>query len=509
MLIPKRAFQALLYLKQRFNGKEKSSIAKKKYLAEKTFSLVQLLLAAVGVIIITPIAISYMGFSNFGNAVVVILVTIFALVFMDKLRVSLRSGGSTIIKFTRAELDSIDEDELPIYTLMVPLHKEVEMLSQIVRRLEMMDWPADRKQVLLLLEEDDSETRNAAEAIKLPPGFRFVIVPKGKVQTKPNALNHGLQFAKGEILTIYDAEDRPDPYQLKKAYLGFKMQGKDVVCLQAYLGFHNPGDNLLTMFFAAEYSTHFKILLPGLGNSGSVVPLGGTSNHFRTQVLRELGGWDPFNVTEDAALGVDIALGRYKVGIIDSTTWEEANSRVGNWIRQRSRWIKGYMQTYLVYMRSPWTLVRKLGWLNFLTFQLVFGLVPLTMVVNPIFWAMTMVYFATGSGAIQSLYPTPVFYLAMLSMWGNLIFLHMVLTGCMLRGESGDRKAYGQIAWMLLAPFYWGLMSVAAWKALLQLILKPHYWEKTDHGVSEARIILNSSPVIATLKEKETVSEIG
>ena len=470
---------------------------------------------AVAIIIAIPLAIGTIGLSTFGNYMVALTVVGYVVLFGYKIFVSAKANGSAILRFTQAEIDGIDEALLPVYTILVPLHKEVAMLSQIVRRIEMIDWPANKKEVKLLLEWNDTEMTKASEGIKLPPGFTFVTVPKGKVQTKPNALNHGLELATGEFLTIYDAEDRPDPYQLKKAYLGFQRVDPKVVCLQADLSFHNSAQNLLTMFFAAEYSVHFKLWLPGLGNSGSVVPLGGTSNHFRLQVLRELGGWDEHNVTEDADLGVRIGMARYSVGIIDSTTYEEATAQVGNWTRQRSRWIKGYMQTYLVYMRSPWTLIRELGVANFLIFQLVFGLSPLTMIVNPIFWAMTIVYFVTGSGSIQSLYPTPVFYLAMLSMGpGNLIFLYLVLTGCMLRGASGDKKAYGQVVWMFLVPFYWGLMSVAAWKGLWQLIIRPHHWEKTNHGLVNAKLSKagknrNTSPVPPSAVAPEMNSDIG
>jgi len=486
----------------------------KKFSARKTFSFSQRVIIGVALCVATPILVWGMGFSNYGNMAVVVTVVMFVVVFLDKGRLCLRGGDSAILSFTQEEINSLDEDVLPLYTMLVPLHKEVAMLEQIIRRIEMLDWPADRKEVTLLLEWNDAEMIKASERIKLPPGFRFETVPKGKVQTKPNALNYGLSLATGDLLTIYDAEDRPDPYQLKKAYLGFQRAGEKVVCLQSVLDFHNSGTNLLTVFFAAEYASHYRMLLPGLVKSSSVVPLGGTSNHFRMKFIREVGGWDAYNVTEDAALGVDITMAGYKVGLIDSTTWEEANSRLGNWIRQRSRWIKGYMQTYLVYMRNPWTLIRKLGWSNFLTFQLVFGLIPLTMVVNPIFWGMTIVYFVTGSSAIQSLYPTPVFYLAIMSMLpGNLFFVYVILTGCMLRAASGDKNSQGQVIWMLLAPLYWWLMSVAAWKGLWQLITRPHHWEKTNHGLIEAKLqarkIRSISPVPSPRMVPEMNSDIG
>jgi glycosyltransferase XagB len=283
---------------------------------------------------------------------------------------------------------------------------------------------------------------------------------------------------------IYDAEDRPAPDQLKKAVIAFRGLPRHVVCLQAKLEYRNPDSNLLTRFFAAEYGTFFDILLPSLARRGLPVPLGGTSNHFRTAALRALGGWDAYNVTEDLDLGMWIARRRWRVEILDSITWEEANSHLGNWVRQRSRWLKGYMQTYLVHMRSPLRLWRELGPMNFLAFQLLVGATPLTTLLNPALWALTMAYGLTGSALIQQLFPAPVFYVGITSMvLGNFVFAYYLVTGCLLLGNHRNAK------WMLAAPLYWLLMSVAGWKAAVQVVLRPHYWEKTRHGlVGEDRV---------------------
>ena len=219
--------------------------------------------------------------------------------------------------------------------------------------LKKMDYPQNKLDVVLLLEEDDTETLEAAKTHAPPINWRFLRIPNSIPKTKPKACNYGLFFARGKYLTIYDAEDIPEPDQLKKAVIAFKKAGNDFICFQAALNYFNRDENFLTKMFTLEYSYWFDYLLPGLYNLKLPIPLGGTSNHFDVEKLREIGAWDPFNTTEDADLGVR-AFGRgYKVGVINSTTYEEANARVKNWIRQRSRWIKGYKQTFLVQARNP------------------------------------------------------------------------------------------------------------------------------------------------------------
>ncbi|MBV9381272.1 MAG: glycosyltransferase, partial [Streptosporangiaceae bacterium] len=238
--------------------------------------------------------------------------------------------------------------------------------------------------------------------------------------------------------------------------------------------------NWLTRCFAAEYALNFSLVLRGLDRFRLPIPLGGTSNHFRTEALREIGAWDPFNVTEDADLGMRIARRGWGVRMMVSVTEEEANSRVGNWVRQRSRWIKGYFQTYLVHMRSPLRLWRELGARQFFAFQLTLGFSGLTGLLNPIFWALTCLYLVTGPAHISALFPSAVLYLGVFSMLtGNLLMVYSMMAGCM------DRGLYPAVRSMALIPVYWALMSVASYKALLQL-LRPsrrHYWELTEHGL--------------------------
>lgn len=375
---------------------------------------------------------------------------------------------------------TVDEEALASYTVLVPLYREAAILEQLITNLNKINYPRNRLQVLVLVEDDDYETSAALAAISLPEHFEVVSVPQSFPRTKPKACNAGLERASGEFCVIYDAEDRPDPDQLLRATAAFAVAPRNVVCVQAELQYFNPATNALTRWFAAEYACNFSLMLPGLTAWGAPVPLGGTSNHFRTDILRDLGGWDGYNVTEDADLGMWIARSGFRVAIIDSVTWEEANSRVGNWVRQRSRWIKGYIQTYLVHMRHPLMLFQQLGARNFLAFQFIIGGTPLTLLANPIFWSLTVAYVGFSQQWVSDVFPTPVLYLGMSSMViGNSVTLWFQMAACM------KRELYSSIKWLLAVPMYWALMSVAAFKAFGQLVNPRlrHHWEKTTHGL--------------------------
>ncbi len=262
---------------------------------------------------------------------------------------------------TDEDVAALKDEDLPVYTVLAPMFREAEVVGELIGNLASLDYPVSKLEVLLLLEEDDTETIGAAKTAGLPPWMTIVRVPRGQPQTKPKACNVGLFLAKGDYLVIYDAEDKPDPDQLKKAVVAFGRGGERMICVQAALNYWNVYENFLTRMFTAEYSFWFDYMLPGFDALQLPIPLGGTSNHFRTEGLRLLGGWDPFNVTEDADLGIRASALGYSVGVINSTTYEEANRKLGNWIRQRSRWVKGYMQTSLVHARSPWRLIRVAG----------------------------------------------------------------------------------------------------------------------------------------------------
>jgi glycosyltransferase XagB len=384
------------------------------------------------------------------------------------------------IKITDEDLAKLDENKLPVYSILCPLYKEAHVVPQFLEGIAKIDWPKEKLDVMFLLEEDDIETIHAFNNMTLPYYARTVVVPHSMPKTKPKACNYGLSYAKGEYLVIFDAEDIPDPMQLKKAYIAFGIVPENVKCLQAKLSYYNTHQNLLTRFFTAEYALWFDVTLPGLQSLNSALPLGGTSNHFETEVLRKLKGWDPFNVTEDADLGVRLFQQGYRTAIFDSTTLEEATSVSKNWLRQRSRWIKGYMQTYLVQMRNIIPFIRTKGLWHQAIFQLTVGGKIAFALLNPVMWFITILYFADYNDfgpVMKAIYQPPFSYLAVISwIFGNFMFLYSYMIAV------AKRKQWDVTKYIFLIPIYWLMMSTAAVIALYQLIFKPHYWEKTIHG---------------------------
>lgn len=379
------------------------------------------------------------------------------------------------------EVNWLLEEYLPTYTILCPLYKEEAVLPQFVKAISSLDYPKDKLQVLLLLEQDDINTIEAATNIGLPEYFEIAIVPSSWPKTKPKALNFGLTKAVGQYVVIYDAEDVPERDQLKKAILAFEKAGSDTKCIQAKLSFYNPNQNFLTRFFAIEYSLWFELVLTGLQSINAPIPLGGTSNHFKTRDIVSFQGWDPYNVTEDADLGMRIAKRGFKTAILNSTTYEEANSNALNWLNQRSRWIKGYMQTYFVHCRSLGYFLNSGNKTDLFSFQLVVGGKILSMLVNPLMWFLTLSYFIfrpiIGS-AIESFFPKIIFYLALASLvFGNFLYVYYYMVGAAKSGK------FELVIYSLLIPFYWLFMSVAAIKAVIELTLRPYIWNKTEHGL--------------------------
>ncbi len=383
------------------------------------------------------------------------------------------------IHITKSELRAMSDENLPNYTIFCPLYKEWQVVPQFVSAMEKLDYPRKKLQIMFLLEENDGETIAKISEYDLPKHYEIVVVPHSAPKTKPKAMNYGLSGVKGDLLVIYDAEDMPESDQLKKAVAAFKKSDKHTVCVQAKLNFYNIEQNLLTRIFTAEYSLWFDLILPGLQSVNAPIPLGGTSNHFKTSALRELSGWDAFNVTEDCDLGMRLAKRGYRTTIVESTTYEEANSHLGNWFNQRSRWIKGYMQTYLVHMRDPKAFAG--GWKDLFGLQVIVGGKIFSMIVNPIFWTITAVYFIFRTSAgpfIESFFPTPILMLGVISfIFGNFIYLYNYMIGC------SKRKFDHLVKYVFLVPFYWLCMSFASWKALYEVFVKPHYWSKTVHGL--------------------------
>ncbi len=426
------------------------------------------------------------GMIYYGRQILTVTMTIITLAYLLHLILDVVLSLSTVREAPEEQIDNklleaLRHADWPMYTILCPLYKEARVVPQFVKAMQGLDYPTDKLQILFLTEEDDSETRDAIQSMNLPPHFEIVTVPEGNPRTKPRACNFGLIQSVGQYVVIFDAEDVPDPLQLKKAVLTFANHGPNLACVQAKLNFYNPDQNLLTRWFTAEYSLWFDLILPGLQKAHFLLPLGGTSNHFPTQVIRALGGWDAFNVTEDCDLGLRLAWFKMETVVLDSTTYEEANSRTKNWLRQRSRWIKGYMQTYLVHMREPWHYARELRIREFLSMQLMIGGKTAVLFINPLLWIaliISQVLRPFIGNVYGSLFPAPMVTIgAVCLVVGNFFYLYIYLLACI------RRKHYGLVKWTLLIPLYWLLQSAAACIALYQLIVKPHYWEKTEHGL--------------------------
>jgi cellulose synthase/poly-beta-1,6-N-acetylglucosamine synthase-like glycosyltransferase len=359
-------------------------------------------------------------------------------------------------------------DDLPDYTILVPLYREAAVVPGLVKALWALDYPRARLQILLVVEADDGETIAAVERHALPP-FEIVRVPPSFPRTKPKAANYALAFARGAFVVVYDAEDRPEPDQLRKAVAGFARHPPGTACLQARLVPYNISDGWLVAVFALDFDLWFNVYLPGLERLGVPIPLGGTSNHFRTAMLRAVGAWDPFNVTEDADLGLRLAQFGYRVAMLDSTTFEEAPAHLGAWIKQRSRWLKGYMQTWLVHGRNARSLSRHVGLFGFLAFQLFLGGAVLSALVNPLLWAIFLATSVLGGSHDLDLAA------ALGALGANALLTLLAI-------RPRDRRALAPYA--LTVTLYWMLISVAGYRGLWQLATKPFHWEKTTHGLS-------------------------
>ncbi|MGE0830865.1 MAG: glycosyltransferase, partial [Hyphomonadaceae bacterium] len=363
---------------------------------------------------------------------------------------------------------------LPVYSLLCPLYREADIAPAFVENLKRLDYPAHLLDVKLVLEEDDVETIAVLEGLALGPGFEILIVPPDGPRTKPKALNYALAFARGDFVAVYDAEDAPHPGQLKAALDAFAAGGEALACVQAPLLIDNAGESWIASQFAAEYAIQFKAVLPFLARLELPLPLGGTSNHFRAKTVRSCGGWDAYNVTEDADLGYRLAREGWLTDVIDAPTWEEAPIAFKAWLKQRTRWIKGHMQTWLVLMRAPARVAREMCWPAFASMQLIllggvvaaFAHAPIALVV-----------------AVSLL--TPLELLAeidlALAAAGYVAAFYSALTVAALMRDARVARA------ALTMPLYWPLASLAALCALYELLVCPQRWNKTEHGVSQAR----------------------
>lgn len=435
-------------------------------------------LAVVGVLVLLLLAGLFWAFWATVRALVLIANLFFLASVAYKVVIGL-AGSRGMRSEGSAVAPDLDPADLPIYSILVPVYREPEVVPTLLRALARLDYPPEKLDVLILLEEDDLATIEQAKLAKPPSFFRFIYVPKSLPKTKPKACNYGLNFCRGELVTIYDAEDIPEPDQLKAAVHAFRTGRRDLVCVQAALNYFNHRENYLTRMFTLEYSYWFDYMLPGLDRLGLPIPLGGTSNHFILSRLRSLGAWDPFNVTEDADLGIRASVRGWTVGVIRSTTFEEANRQPKNWIRQRSRWIKGYMQTWLVHNRTPIKLLREIGFVRWLSYQFFIGGSCLTFLANPILWAFLVIWLIFRPAWSDQIFGAWLVLLCALNfLVGNLLAVYQGLIAVF------HRRLFHLTGYALTMPLYWWMHSAASYMALWQLFTKPFYWEKTVHGLT-------------------------
>ena len=404
----------------------------------------------------------------------------FALVVMLRVVACVNIMALMPLQLLRQPEPLIADQDLPVYTVLVPLYQEASVVSGLVQALMRLDYPADKLDIKIILESVDRETINKVRSLRLQHPFEIIVVPDSQPRTKPKALNFALQLARGEYVVVYDAEDRPSPDQLRKALAAFARGPANLACLQARLTIYNGAENWISKQSALEYGALFRGLLPTFQALGLPIPLGGTSNHFRISALRWLGGWDAFNVTEDADLGMRLYKHGYICHVLDSETGEEAPCSLKAWIPQRTRWLKGWMQTWLVHARRPFRLWRRLGTGRFLSFHVITAGTIVSALAHPVFWLLLALELTDDRpfGAPGSLIELHVWLLALFNVAMGLI-ASMVLSLIALRQTRGRFALH-----ILLMPAYWLLVSAAAYRALLHLAIRPFHWEKTEHGVT-------------------------
>lgn len=371
----------------------------------------------------------------------------------------------------------VDPADLPVYSVMVALYRESEVIPQLLVALGRLQWPRSKLEIKLVCEADDHETLGALREHRLRPCVEVIEVPSSAPRTKPKALAYALPLCGGEFVTLFDAEDRPHPMQLIEAWQRFNAEDEGLACLQAPLVITNASASPLSRMFAFEYAGLFRGMLPWLAGIGALLPLGGTSNHFRRSALIEVGGWDAHNVTEDADLGLRFKRFGYRVGVITHPTYEDGPEELSTWLPQRVRWFKGWAQTWLVHTRSPRALWRDLGPLSFLLMQVLYLGMLVSALVHPVF-LFTILYVIVKLawvGSLQSLEIVLVTIGFVNILAGYAAFVAIGMATLSLK------EKVGLVTIALQTPFHWIRLSLAAWLALWEIYRRPHHWNKTQH----------------------------
>ncbi len=429
--------------------------------------------------------------------VLVVLVTLNSLyLILNPLRLILSLGAFRIQKEDSNQKikGAVPDHTLPVYTLLIPLKEEKTVVPQLIQSLQQLDYPPEKLDIKFVVEVTDTTTLKALEDAGLSvhetsPSSSYelhqvVKVPVGELSTKPRSCNYALQFARGELVVIYDAEDQPDPLQLRKAYYAFLNSHLNTICVQAKLNYYNTNQNIMTRCFTAEYSYWFDILLPALAHWRIPLPLGGTSNHFQTKALKTIGTWDPYNVTEDAELGWRLSRLGYQTTMMDSYTLEEANSETLNWIRQRTRWQKGFLMTLLVHLRHPIQLVRDLGIRGAVVSTVVFASTVVLPIINLWLWIHSLCWLLSEQLGLVTVFTTLPVWITTITL-ANLIFGNVLYIALHAIGLIYTKQ--WPLLWILpFLPLYWLLQSISGYRSLWQITKQPHLWEKTKHGLAIA-----------------------
>ncbi|WP_415920064.1 glycosyltransferase family 2 protein [Tateyamaria sp. SN6-1] len=413
-----------------------------------------------------------------------VLVTVFVLVGIAALLLTTLLKASALaaqlfggVPAQSAPLSPVPLSRLPRITMLVPLFREENIADALLTRLKRLTYPKALLEVVLVLEAKDNVTRATIARTALPEWVRVIEVPDdGTITTKPRALNYALDFCNGQIVGIWDAEDAPEPDQLEKAVAKFAEADPDTVCLQGILDYYNSRQNWLARCFTIEYAAWWRLVLPGVARLGLVLPLGGTTLFFRRDALEELGAWDAHNVTEDADLGLRLARAGYKTELISTVTMEEANCHPWAWIKQRSRWIKGFLITYCVHMRNPVALLSDLGFLRFMGVQAMFMGTVIQFATLPLIWSFWLPAFGLPHPVLTMLGPWVMWPLACLFIFSEAVSL--AISGLAVSG----RQHRHLLPWILTLPLYFPLAALASYKALYELVADPFYWDKTQHG---------------------------
>ena len=434
-------------------------------------------------IVFIALALCFVGWAFYTNhqGAIIALFMLLTLFYMASILLrGLLLASFQPVPSSSKELVATHDDDLPVYSVLVALYKEANQIEALTNSLWKLDWPKHKLDIKLICEADDYETIEAIIDAKLPPCFELVRVPPAHPRTKPKALNYALPLCRGEYLVLYDAEDHPSPGQLREAYAKFESEDSKLACLQAPLHIHNYNQNWLAGMFAIEYITLFNGILPVLAKWNVPIPLGGTSNHFKTAILKNIGAWDPYNVTEDADLGIRLFREGYRCSTISLPTFEEAPPKLWPWIKQRTRWLKGWMQTVLVHSRNPVYFLGDIGLKNTLAFHLLMTSIIISSLIHPLFLAVS----AWQIFNLSLVAITNIDGLFIATSIFNLVGGYTKY--CLLAYAVLQNTRYATCSKLLFTiPSYWLLISIAGWRALLHIIVKPHHWEKTPHGLAK------------------------